>query len=151
MGRLTEQQENGFVVLKTRPRGFLCPTRFCSFNDSCKYVKDRTCPYLQMVDRIADYENLGPIDHLCELVQAEKDGRLAVLPCRVGTHIWIDGREAVISEFFGYETERYFKACFFDDSKTIIDVPFCEIGKTVFLTHEAAEAALSRKEHQEEI
>lgn len=35
-------------------------------------------------ERLAAYENLGPVDHLRELVQTEKDGRLAVLPCRVG-------------------------------------------------------------------
>lgn len=30
------------------------------------------------------YESIGPIDHLRELVQAEADKRLVVLPCKVG-------------------------------------------------------------------
>lgn len=32
--------------------------------------------------RLEEYRELGPIDRLRELVQAEKDGRLVVLPCK---------------------------------------------------------------------
>ena len=53
----------------------------------------------------------------------------------------LDGRKAIVEEFFGYETERYLHAQFYDDMQ-YIDIPFNEIGKTVFLTREEAEAAL---------
>ncbi len=79
--------------------------------------------------------------HVQELLQAEQDGRLVVLPCKVGDHVWVDGREAVVENFFGYETERYLHAQFYDNMQ-YIDIPFAEIGKTVFLTREEAEAAL---------
>ena len=86
-------------------------------------------------------KELGPIDHLRDLLQAEKDGRLVVLPCKVGDHVWADGREAIVVWFLGYKTERYLHAQFFDNAKHT-DIPFYEIGKTVFLTREKAEAAL---------
>ena len=79
------------------------------------------------------------IDHIRDLLQAEQDGRLVVLPCKVGDHVWVDSREAVVENFFGYETERYLHAQFYDNMQ-YIDIPFTEIGKTVFLTRQDAEA-----------
>ena len=76
-----------------------------------------------------------------ELLHAENDGRLMMLPCKVGDHVWADGREAIVVWFFRYKTERYLHAQFFDNAK-YTDIPFYEIGKTVFLTREEAEAAL---------
>ena len=84
-------------------------------------------------------------DHLHDLLQAEQDGRLVVLPCKVGDHVWADGREAIVVWFFGYETERYLHAQFYDNMQ-YIDIPFTEIGKTVFLTREEADAALAWKD-----
>ena len=79
--------------------------------------------------------------HVQELLQAEQDGRLVVLPCKAGTLIYIGIRPAIITQFFGYVRERYFHAVFCDENKGI-DIPFEELGKTVFLTREEAEAAL---------
>ena len=92
-------------------------------------------------DLMAQYRALGSIDHLRDLLQAEQDGRLVVLPCKVGDHVWADGREAIVVWFFGYKTERYLHAQFFNNAE-YTDIPFYEIGKTVFLTREEAEAAL---------
>ena len=80
-------------------------------------------------------------DRLRELAKAEKDGRLEVLPCKVGDHILADGREAIVVWFFGYKTGRFLHAQFLDNAECA-DIPFYEIGKTVFLTREEAEAAL---------
>ena len=77
--------------------------------------------------------------HVQELLQAEQDGRLVVLPCKAGTLIYIGSRPAIITQFFGYVRERYFHAVFCDENKGI-DIPFEELGKTVFLTREEAEA-----------
>ena len=81
------------------------------------------------------------IDHIRDLLHAEQDGRLVVLPCKVGDHVWADGREAIVVWFFGYKTERYLHAQFFDNAE-YTDIPFYEIGKTVFLTREEAEATM---------
>ena len=80
-------------------------------------------------------------DHLCDLIQAEQTGRLVVLPCKAGSLIYVGRRPAIITRFFGYVRERYFHAVFCDENKGI-DIPFEELGKTVFLTREEAEAAL---------
>ena len=34
-------------------------------------------------------KELGPIDHLRDLLQAEQDGRLVLLPCKVGDTVWL--------------------------------------------------------------
>lgn len=83
-------------------------------------------------------------DHLRDLLQAEQDGRLVVLPCKAGSLIYVGRKPAIITRFFGYVRERYFHAVFCDENKGI-DIPFEELGKTVFLTREEAEAALAGK------
>ena len=88
------------------------------------------------------YLKLGTIDHLRDLLQAEQDGLLVVLPCKAGSLIYVGRKPAIITRFFGYVRERYFHAVFCDENKGI-DIPFEELGKTVFLTREEAEAALA--------
>ena len=84
----------------------------------------------------------GPFKQkISQWLQAEQDGRLVVLPCKAGSLIYVGRRPAIITRFFGYVSERYFHAVFFDENKGI-DIPFEELGKTVFLTREEAEAAL---------
>lgn len=80
------------------------------------------------------------IDHIWDIIQAEQDGRLVVLPCKAGNLIYVGRRPAIITQFFGYVRERYFHAVFCDKNEGI-DIPFEELGKTVFLTREEAEAA----------
>ena len=87
------------------------------------------------------YKNLGPIDHIRDLIKAEQDGRLVVLPCKVGDHILADGREAIVVWFFGYKTGRYLHAQFLDNAECA-DIPFYEIGKNRLSAREDAEAAL---------
>ena len=87
------------------------------------------------------YLKLGTIDHLRDLLQAEQDGLLVVLPCKAGSLIYVGRKPAIITRFFGYVRERYFHAIFCDENKGI-NIPFEELGKTVFLTREEAEAAL---------
>ena len=79
-------------------------------------------------------------DRLRELMQAEQDGRLEVLPCKVGDHILADGREAIVVWFFGYKTGRYLHAQFLDNAECT-DIPFYEIGKNRLSAREDAEAA----------
>ena len=87
------------------------------------------------------YLKLGTIDHLRDRLQAEQDVLLVVLPRKAGSLIYVGRKPAIITRFFGYVCERYFHAVFCDENKGI-DIPFEELGKTVFLTREEAEAAL---------
>ena len=99
---------------------------------------------IKLYDAVKSIEGIVPFERLLELADADRDGKLVVLPCKAGDHVWVDGREAVVENFFGYETERYLHAQFYDNMQ-YIDIPFTEIGKTVFLTREEAEAALAEK------
>ena len=85
-------------------------------------------------------------DRLRELAKAEKDGRLEVLPCKVGDHILADGREAIVVWFFGYKTGRYLHAQFLDNAECA-DIPFYEIGKNRPPDREEADAAMKEANH----
>jgi len=79
------------------------------------------------------------LDRLRELAEADKDGRCAVLPCKVGDTVYcIDKQNKIVTEIVGY---------FYIDENNISMINDREdsdydFGKTAFLTREAAEAAL---------
>ena len=114
-----------------------------------KYTEQEWISVLQ--DRLATYEETGltpeeidmdheaaeqlrqlcrdcDLDRLEELAEADKDGRLVALPCKVGDTVYILRRTFDGADVVG-ETELWWT-----------DIP--QIGKTVFLTREEAEAAL---------
>lgn len=88
------------------------------------------------VDRLAAYEDIaelcGGFDRLRELAEADKDGRVVVLPCKVGDTVYILRRAFDGADVVG-ETELWWD-----------DIP--KLGKTVFLTREEAEKALQGME-----
>ena len=119
------------------------------------------CPIAKAFDRLAAYEDTGlspeeierildsygrgmtlrtenaqrleiikeiPINRLRELAQAEKTGRLVVLPCEIGSPVYSHARKLDGADYVR-ETEFWWS-----------DIP--QMGKTVFLTREAAEATL---------
>lgn len=75
-----------------------------------------------------------PVNRMIELAQAEKDGRLVVLPCKPGQTIWVEscirGRVTDIATpdiaWIIENTERF--------------------GKEIFLTREEAEVAMKKRE-----
>lgn len=81
-------------------------------------------------------------EHIRELLRAEKNGRLVILPCKVGDTIYRCGDpikkiyEWQIAYVEVYEDETVFVD---DSDNTFVEA---DIGKTVFLTHEEAEKAL---------
>ena len=85
-------------------------------------------------------------ERLKELAEADKDGRLEVLPCKVGDHILADGREAIVVWFFGYKTGRYLHAQFLDNAECT-DIPFYEIGKNRLPDREEADDAMKEANH----
>ena len=119
---------------------------------------------------LADLESLCSYTRLRELAEADKDGRLVVLPCKVGDTVWaVSGKiiKCEIEETYLYDGGGIEYFVTFDcDGADCKGCPFnrweqdcsgeryckCEygcssfkdsdIGKTVFFTHEEAEAAL---------
>ena len=100
-----------------------------------------------------DHEAAEQLRHLCrdcdlgrleELVKADEDGRLVVLPCKVGDTVYFALLGRIIEK-------QVFSIVSFSNSTRI----YCDgtseyfrpedIGKTFFLTREEAEAALEAK------
>ena len=85
-------------------------------------------------------------NRLRELAEADKDGRLVVMPCKVGDKLY----RVFAGEIFEHRvgSMKYFAIQGRWDIETY---PFCpcvesSIGKTVFLTREEAEKALAEME-----
>ena len=90
-----------------------------------------------------------PFKRIVALMEADRAGRLAVLPCKAGDTVYEVTSRKTISEYrvkairvelFCTFIEWDIVAGFVD--KSIFGVPVNEIGKTVFLTREEAEKAL---------
>ena len=117
--------------------------------------KDKADEIALKLMRLADLESLCSYTRLRELAEADKDGRLVVLPCKVGDTLWVTGRDSVPREM-KLEAPDIRTACTDEDNlcmSTCNRKPdgFCayrlrndgtDIGKTVFLTREEAEKAL---------
>lgn len=111
--------------------------------------KDKADEIALKLMRLADLESLCNYTRLRELAEADKDGRLVVLPCKAGDTVYEVTSRKPISEYrvkairvelFCTFIEWDIVAGFVD--KSIFGVPVDEIGKTVFLTREEAENAL---------
>lgn len=141
------------------------PVREDTVDEFVDCVKD-------MASRLASIENiLGDdydLDRLKELVEADREGKCVVLPCKDWLEI-VFGEQEV---FYGIDTsyienpireisvDSSSRCTWYDGWKTVVlkgydenglDWEFSpeEIGKTVFLTREEAEAALERIEGEE--
>lgn len=122
---------------------------------------------VQMADRLAAYEDTGwtpemlrklgenaghlwdfaqaaenmTVGRLKELAEADKDGRVVVLPCKVGDTVW---RIKRTFEEYPDKSKPYIEP----DAFLLQDV--FNIGKTVFLTREEAEKALQEMEDKKD-
>ena len=87
----------------------------------------------------------GGISRVRVLAEADKDGRLVVLPCKVGDTLFrVFGGEILEHKV------RNMRYLAIQGRWDIDTTPFCSyvessIGKTIFLTHEQAERALEAK------
>ena len=111
--------------------------------------KDKADEIALKLMRLADLESLCNYARLRELAEADKDGRVVVLPCKVGDTLYeVTGRKtiseyrvkAIRVELFCVSIEWEIEKGFVWQS--LAGITQSEIGKTVFLTREEAEAAL---------
>lgn len=138
-------QRKAWERLKAYENTGLTPERCAEFARA-----DAEGRYIVMRD--AEQEGVA---RLRELAEADKDGRLVVTPCKVGDKLWVIGRDNVPREM-ALEAPDIRTVCTDEDNlcmSTCNRQPdgFCayrlrndgaDIGKTVFLTREAAEKAL---------
>lgn len=107
---------------------------------------------MEIYHQLKIYEDIaelcGGLDRLRELAEADKDGRVVVLPCKVGDTVWriVRGGGPHITR------DEVRDMCFADDMTLCVElagrrVTFTEkFGKTVFLSREEAEKALQEME-----
>ena len=111
--------------------------------------KDKAGEIALKLMRLADLESICNYTRLRELTEADRDGRMVTLPCKVGDRLYeVTGRKtisvykvrAIRVELFGLFIEWDIVEGFVWQSLSGINAG--EIGKTVFLTSEEAKAAL---------
>ena len=162
--------------------GNFCDIAQCDVIPGGSYCESGSCTQRKVWERLAAYEDTGLTPERCaefaradaegryivmrdtkqegvarlrELADADKDGRLVVLPCKVGEKLWVIGRDNVPREM-ALEVPDIRTVCTDEDNlcmSTCNRKPdgFCayrlrndgaDVGKTVFLTREEAEKAL---------
>ena len=114
--------------------------RLKAYEDTHMMPSDVTSMRMDMAI-IAALFNGVDVDRMKELAEADKDGRVAVLPCKVGDTVYFALLGRIIEK-------QVFSIVSFSNSTRI----YCggtseyfrpeDIGKTFFLTHEEAEKAL---------
>lgn len=169
MERLTEWNESSHKHAYY-PRCFKEPC----YGRECK-IKD--CPFETAVcERLAAYEDTGlepeavetvklalaakhmvdletlnntPISRLVELAEADKDGRVVVLPCKVGDVVYgFHGEKTIlpmVAKWIETNTDGWCIAVQYTPMAPRF-YRFSDFGKTVFLTREEAEKALQEME-----
>lgn len=117
------------------------------------------CENAKVIIESAFSDDTSKAERIRELLKADRDGRLVVLPCKVGEKLWVIGRDNVPRKM-KLEAPDIRAVCTDEDNlcmSTCNRKPdgFCayrlrndgaDVGKTVFLTREEAGKALKTKE-----
>ena len=133
--------------------------RLAAYEDTGLTPEEIKAPFTEdaMINLAAQALGMEP-SRLRELAEADKDGRVVVLPCKVGDTLWVTGRDNVPREM-ELEAPDIRTVCTDEDNlcmSTCNRKPdgFCayrlrndgaDIGKAVFLTREEAEKAMEGK------
>ena len=153
MDRLTYRDKDGFPMMKKRggsKQGGV--ERLAAYEDTG--LTPEACAEAREAGKVLSSCDIS-FGRLAELLTADKDGRLVVLPCKVGDTLWVTGRDNVPREM-ALEAPDIRAVCTDEDNlcmSTCNRKPdgFCayrlrndgaDVGKTVFLTREEAEKAL---------
>ena len=143
--------------------GNFCDIAQCSEVPGGSFCEDGACSQKKVWERLKAYEDTGwtpemlhklgenaghlwdfaqaaenmTVGRLKELAEADKDGRLVVLPCKAGTPVWRISRTFAT---YPDKSEQYVR----NDTFFLSDL--LAFGKTVFRTREEAEKALQEME-----
>ena len=148
MERLTEYEVVGGHVHAV-PTGDLdqAMMRLAAYEDTG--MEPEQCKNAKVIIESAFSDDTSKSERIRELLKADKDGRLVVLPCKVGDRLYeVTGRRtisvykvrAIRAELFGLFIEWDIVEGFVWQSLSGINAG--EIGKTLFLNREEAEKAL---------
>lgn len=110
---------------------------------------------MEIYHQLKIYEDIaelcGGFDRLRELAEADKGGRVDVLPCKVGDGLWT---------FCSHPVEQVYSFTVTDIStlngRTLLNTSRCgvmdarDVGKTVFFTREEAKKALEERKDKKD-
>ena len=134
--------------------------RLKAYEDTGMYPESVEALKLSMmgkaISEITEFNGL-PIDRLRELAEADKDGRVVVLPCKVGDTVYMIERifdidngvcdEICARKVIGYGGNNLNKLWLIGSGGICnVSIFVSEFGKTVFFTREEAEKALQEME-----
>ena len=144
--RLTIKKQNGDCVIK----GNGCVYGWYSYGLDQGFEKDGLNGLKEAFYKLAEYEN------------AEEEGRLTILPCKIGDTVWVvthpinvfddieydeyaqdELYEAYVSSITFYKNSNQYRI-YAKETNQFIKAYFrgCDFGKTVFLSKKEAEKAL---------
>jgi len=121
---------------------YLCDT--CLYANNCQFI----AKHKEGATGCSAYINTYgvSVDRIGEICEAERDGRLVVLPCKVGDTVWwLTGNRVVECRIHRIQINKH--GLYVVLKSGVVHGAFHdnEIGKTVFLTREEAEAALKER------
>ena len=129
--------------------------RLAAYEDTGLTPEEIKAPFTEdtMINLAAQAMGVEP-SRLREIAEADKDGRVVVLPCKVGKKIYyINGKYIIEVEVACYTVDETGAWLFAGETYNLETRRTCHcnlkterIGKTVFSTHEEAENALQKME-----
>ena len=143
------------------PGGSFCENGTCSQKEVWLRLKDyedtgltpEQCENAKVIIEIAFSDDTSKAERIRELLKADKEGRLVVLPCKVGSTVYTEFRDKVVEKRIGqfhvngYTEPRLWADIDCDWASTQCVRWNLAIGKTIFLTREEAEAALKEAQN----
>ena len=103
---------------------------------------------MEIYHQLKSYEDIaelcGGFDRLRELAEADKDGRVVVLPCKVGDTVWFKTYKNNARDCIGvqpHEVTRISASIIVPGEIVDIGIPVDQIGVRVFLSETEAVAA----------
>lgn len=145
--------------------GNFCDIAQCSEVPGGSFCEDGACSQKKVWERLKAYEDtsLSPEDcaeykkfedeiiasgktfgRLIELLDADKDGRVVVLPCKVGDKVWFETYKNSARDFIGiqpHEVARISVDIIVPGEIVDTGIPVDQIGVSVFLSEAEAVAA----------
>lgn len=109
------------------------------------------CETAKVIIESAFSDDTSKAERIRELLKADKDGRVVVLPCQSGEHVFalLDDqtrvRECEVKQAVLDGWRKIFYIVPVGAPGDAYSAPFGAFGKTVFLTREEAEAALKER------
>jgi hypothetical protein len=129
--------------------------RLAAYEDTGLYPESVEALKLSMmgkaISEITEFDGL-PIDRLRELAEADKDGRVVVLPCKVGDTIYFVNKQILEFAVVGYAVDEtgisWVHSEHVDKIGNTNERTFSpdRFGKNTFPTREEAEKALQKME-----